>query len=67
MKIPLMVSMEALVHQRKSLVLNLVKQGQNFGWVYITILAIVICLLTEKKSLNLKSIIKMSIFQLNFA
>ena len=67
MKIPLMVSMEALVHQRKSLVLNLVKQGQNFGWVYITIMAIVICLLTEKKSLNLKSIIKMSIFQLNFA
>ena len=54
MKIPLMVSMEALVHQRKSLVLNLVKQGQNFGWVYITIMAIVICLLTEKKSLNLK-------------
>ena len=67
MKSPLMVSMEALVHQRKSLVLNLVKQGQNFGWVYITIMAIVICLLTEKKSLNLKSIIKMSIFQLNFA
>ena len=67
MKIPLMVLMEALVHQRKSLVLNLVKQGQNFGWVYITIMAIVICLLTEKKSLNLKSIIKMSIFQLNFA
>ena len=67
MKIPLMVSMKALVHQRKSLVLNLVKQGQNFGWVYITIMAIVICLLTEKKSLNLKSIIKMSIFQLNFA
>ena len=67
MKIPLMASMEALVHQRKSLVLNLVKQGQNFGWVYITIMAIVICLLTEKKSLNLKSIIKMSIFQLNFA
>ena len=67
MKIPLMVSMEALVHQRKSLVLNLVKQGQNFGWVYITIMAIVICLSTEKKSLNLKSIIKMSIFQLNFA
>ena len=67
MKIPLLVSMEALVHQRKSLVLNLVKQGRNFAWVYITIMAIVICLLTENKSLNLKPIIKMSIFQLNFA
>ena len=27
--------MEALVHQGKSLVLILVKQTQNFAWVYI--------------------------------
>ena len=58
--------MEALDDQKKSLVLLLVKQTQNFAWVYTIMLIIVICLLMEKKSLNLKLIIKMSTFQLNF-
>ena len=30
------------------------KQKQNFAWVYIILLIIVICLLIEKKSLSLK-------------
>ena len=46
--------MEALVHQRKHLVLILLKQTQNLAWASITMLIIVICLLMEKKSLNLK-------------
>ena len=41
--------MKALVHQRKILVLNLVKQRQTFAWVYITIIIIVVFLLLEKK------------------
>ena len=39
--------MEFLVHQKKGLVLTLLKQTQNFVWVSIIILIIVICLLTE--------------------
>ena len=58
--------MEALDHWRKRLVLILVKQTQNFALVYIIMLTIVICLLMEKKSLNLKPVIKMLTFQLNF-
>ena len=47
--------MEALVHQKKSLVFILIKQTQNFAWVYIIILIRVISLLIEeKKSLSLK-------------
>ena len=53
-----MLLMEALIHERKSLVLTLVRQTQNVARVCITILIIVICLLAEKKSLSLKSIIK---------
>ena len=53
--------MEALVDQRKSLVLILVKQRQN-SRVYITIMIIVISVLTEKKSISLKKIIKISTF-----
>ena len=49
--------MEALVHQRKCLVLILVKKTQNFAWVYI-IMLIVICLLIEKRTLRLKSTMK---------
>ena len=41
------------MHQKKTLVLILVKQTQNFNWVYIIKLIIVTCLLIEKKSLNL--------------
>ena len=54
-----MVLMEALVHQRKSSVLTLVKQAQNFVWVSIIMVIIVYCLLMEKKFLSLKPIIKM--------
>ena len=50
--------MEALVHQRKKLVLILVNQTQNFAWVCIIMLIIVICLLMEKKYLSLKSTLK---------
>ena len=41
--------MEALVHQRKCLVLLSVKQTQNFAWVCIIMLITGICLLMEKK------------------
>ena len=58
--------MEALVQRRKSLVLILVKQTQNFVQVCIIILIIVICLSMEQKSLSLKPTIKMLIFQLSF-
>ena len=61
-----MVLKEALVHQKKILVLILAKQTQNFAWVYIIMLIIVIGLLMENKYLNLKPTIKMLIFQLNF-
>ena len=47
--------MEDLVHQRKNLALILVNQTQNFVWVYIIMLIIVICLLMENKSLSLKT------------
>ena len=61
-----MVLIKALDHQRKILVLILVKQTQTFAWIYIVMLIIVICLLIEKKSLNLKPTIKVLTFQLNF-
>ena len=51
--------MEALIYQRKKLALILVKQTQNFARVWITVPIIVTCLLMNKKSLNLKSTIKM--------
>ena len=58
--------MEVLVQQRKSSLLILIKLMQSFAWVYITIMVIVICLLTRKKSINLKLITKMLTFLLNF-
>ena len=58
--------MEALVNQRKSLVLVLVYQTRNFAWVYVMMLIIIICLLMGKNSLNLNWKIKMLTFQLNF-
>ena len=49
MKVQLILElMEALAHLRRSLVLILLKQTQNFIRVYIIILIIVICLLIEK-------------------
>ena len=50
----------------KGLVLILVKQTQNFAWVYIIMLIIVICLVMETNLLSLKSAIKMLTFQHNF-
>ena len=44
--------MEPLFQQRKKLVSNLLKQTQNFVWLFIIILIIVICLLMEKKSVS---------------
>ena len=61
-----MVLMEALDHHKKLLVLILVEQSQNSFWVYIIMLITVICMLMEKKSLNLKPTIRMLTFQLNF-
>ena len=45
----LMILMAALVQQRNILVLTLVKQRQNFAWVWIAMGIIVICLLIKKK------------------
>ena len=49
----------------KNLVLILLKQRQNFGWVYITIVIIVAFLQMEKESTNLNLVIKKT-FHLNF-
>ena len=57
--------MEALVHQRKSLIIILAKQTQHFAWISIIVLIIVICLLMEKKSLSLEPTIKKLTFKLN--
>ena len=40
--------METFVHKKESLVLILVKQGQHFVWVCISMVIIVIDVLTEK-------------------
>ena len=47
----------------KHLVLILVKQTQNFAWIYIIMMIIVTCLLIETNSLNLKPTTKMLTFQ----
>ena len=49
----------------KKFIINFTK-AQNFVWVYIIMLKIVICLLIEKKSLNLKLTVKILTFKLNF-
>ena len=48
----------------KSLVLILVKQMQNFPWVYIIILIIIICLLMEK--MEKKCLVKANNKNINF-
>ena len=45
---PILVLMEVLAQQRKSLILILVKQTQNLSYVCIIMLIIVICLLIER-------------------
>ena len=44
-----MILMVVSTLQDKSLVLTLVNHKQNFAWVCITMVILVICLLTEKK------------------
>ena len=55
MKVQLMVLIEALVQQRKLLVLILVKSRQTFAWVYIIRVIIVICLLMKNKYFKFKA------------
>ena len=64
--VQLLELMEALVHQRKNLVLILVKRTQNIVWVCIIMLIIVVCLLMEKEYLSLKPTIKTLTLRLNF-
>ena len=49
-----MVLMEPLDHQRKSLILFLLKEKQNFVWVCIIMLVIVISLLMQKEIFKFK-------------
>ena len=55
--------MAAQVQQRTILVSILVNQRQNFAWVCITMVTIVICLLTEKKPIRSKPTMKTPAFQ----
>ena len=43
--------MEGLLHQRKNAVLILLKQRQNFAWVYIVML-IIVCLFVNGKEIT---------------
>ena len=54
-----MMLLEALDHHNKSLALVSLKQTQNFVWIYIIILIIVVYLLMENKYLNSSLTIKM--------
>ena len=55
MKFQRMVLMEALDHQRKISIWILLKQTQNFVWVFTTMLLIAIRLLMEKNVFKLKA------------
>lgn len=55
-----------LTWQEKKVCINFIKQTQNFVWACIIILTIFICMLMEKRSLNLIPTRKMLHFQLNF-
>ena len=44
--------------RKKKFSIDFLKQGQNFTWVYITMVSIVICLMMKKKSLRLKPIME---------
>ena len=55
----------SFVSPEKKFSINFTKT-QNFAWVYIKMLIIVIYLLMEKKSINLKPTLKIWTFQLNF-
>ena len=66
MKEILLAPMGGLVHQRMSLALVLVKQRQNFAYVCIIIVIMVICLLMEKKFISWELVIQMLTLKLNF-
>ena len=55
MKVRVLVLTEDLVHQRKSLVLALVKLTQNFVKVCIIMAIILICLFNEKEIFKFKA------------
>ena len=57
----MLILMTALVQQRKGLVLILVREMKNFACIWFAF-----CLLTEKKSISLKLIIKKINFQTQF-
>ena len=61
-----MVLIKAFYHLKKCLVLVLLEQTQNFVWIYIIKLIIVIFLLMGIKSLNLKLTIKLLNFPTQF-
>ena len=58
--------MEALDHQKKCLLLILVKKAQNFACVCRIILLIVICLWIKKETLSLRSTVKKVNFPTKF-
>ena len=60
-----MALMEAMVQQRKNVVLISVKQTQNFACVYIAMVMIVACLSMDRKYLSLRLIIKIIVNFLN--
>ena len=62
----MLVIMEALVHQKKSLILILVEQTQNFVWVCIIMMIIIMCLLMGKKSLTFQLNFDLEVFLIDF-
>ena len=62
----MLVIMEALVHQKKSLILILVEQTQNFVWVCIIMMIIIMCLLMGKKSLTFQINFDLEVFLIDF-
>ena len=57
MRDQLMILTIALPQQRKNLVLTLVKQRENFAWVCITMVIIVICMYINQRFVNLRRMI----------
>ena len=62
----MLVIMEALVHQKKNLILILVEQTQNFVWVCIIMMIIIMCLLMGKKSLTFQLNFDLEVFLIDF-
>ena len=60
MKVQLFELIEALVHQRRSLVLILVKQAQNLAWVWMIMLIIYVKIFSLVCSVFIKSCLSLS-------